>query len=88
MKKVIKISSKGIYVCQMSNIQYARLIAERFGDFPSGTATGWFGEDSDFPVRYLRIGRNAVVVESPWGLVAERWHDLIRSTRWMKYPAR
>jgi hypothetical protein len=72
----------------MTNIQAAEKYAAEHTEIPNGHASGWFGEDSDFVGRFLRFGSNAVVVESPWGLMVERWHDVVVVTRGYKYPAR
>ena len=77
-----------------TNIQVARDLAaynsESFDendrlDYP---ATDWVAEDSDFPRRYWRIGGNAVVYQSVLGLEACRWHEFVKSTKYLRYPAR
>jgi hypothetical protein len=49
--------------------------------------SGWVGEDSDYPQLYWRIGGNYAVVQRSWGLEAMRWHEFLRETRHLKYPA-
>lgn len=78
----------------MTNIQIAQAVAalhtidcDQYDRLPQ-PATGWIGEDSDFPTRYWRIGGNAVVIQGHWGLEAKRWHDLVSATRDLRYPAR
>ncbi len=75
-----------------TNIIIARAEAEYCNQADSGRpfgtkASGWFGEDSDFPTRFWRIGGNAVICEGHYGLEAMRWHELVRSTAHMRYPA-
>ena len=78
----------------MTNIKAAQHLAlahtidgDQYDRLPQ-PATGWVGEDSDFPTRYWRVGGNAVVVQGPWGLEAKRWHDLVVEARDLRYPAR
>lgn len=78
----------------MSNIKTAQALAalhtidgDQYDRLPQ-PATGWVGEDSDFPTRYWRVGGNTVVVQGPWGLEAKRWHAFIGETRGLRYRAR
>ena len=78
----------------MTNIKAAQHLAlahtidgDQYDRLPQ-PATGWVGEDSDFPTRYWRVGGNAVVVQGPWGLEAKRFHDLVVETKDLRYPAR
>jgi len=76
-----------------SNIQVARMAAEeaeRTNSRPfNARASGWVGEDSDFPTRYWRVGGNAVVYDDPYcGFAWGRWHDFVQGNRHLRYPAR
>jgi hypothetical protein len=62
------------------------LAFEDIGQIPA-PSSGWVGEDSDYPRRYWRIGGNHVVVERSYGLEDMRWHDFLRETQDLKYPA-
>jgi hypothetical protein len=62
------------------------LAFEDRGEIPD-TPSGWVGEDSDYPRMFWRIGGNYVVVERSWGLEDMRWHDFLKETRHLKYPA-
>lgn len=78
-----------------TNIQIAKIEVDYcnrgYSNRPFGSkATGWVGDDSDYPTRYWRVGGNTVITDgggSDAPFQVYRWHDFIRSTAHLRYPA-
>jgi hypothetical protein len=86
MKLDIRMFYDGSPPCNREAALDMMLAFEHMGRIPA-RPSGWIGEDSEYPRRYWRIGGNYVIVERSWGLEDMRWHNFLRETRHLKYPA-